>query len=230
MEKLGKIHKTDKIYHHGYDRFYEDFLYKYINKKFNFLEIGMHYGDSMKLWKDYFKYATIFGLEIKKEYKENRIHVVKGDQNKLEDLQKLIKITKKCDVILDDGSHVPEHQLFSFNFLFEHCLNYGGTYIIEDIETSYWKKGQLYGYNINSGPNSKKNIVNIFRIILPIVNREFLTETEKNKIYKKKLVSKYVLDHISSINFGMNCIIIKKMTKEEKEKFGNRIDRFKHFL
>lgn len=104
----------------------------------------MHYGDSMKLWKEYFKYAKIYGLEIKKEYRENRIHVVKGDQNKLEDLQRLIKITKKCDIILDDGSHVPKHQLFSFLFLFEHCLNYGGTYIIEDIETSYWKNGHLY--------------------------------------------------------------------------------------
>jgi hypothetical protein len=230
MYALGQKHYTDKIYHHRYDRFYEDYLHKYINKKFNFLEIGMDYGESMKLWKDYFKYANIFGLEIRRNYKEDRINVVKGDQNKLADLQNLIKITKNCDVILDDGSHVPEHQLFSFNFLFEKCLNYGGTYIIEDIETSYWKNGKLYGYDIKSGPNTKKNIVNIFRIILPIVNREFLTETEKNKIYKKKLVSKYVLDNISSINFGMNCIIIKKMTKEEKEKFGNRIYRFKHFL
>ena len=29
MYALGQKHKTDKIYHHGYHRFYEDFLNKY---------------------------------------------------------------------------------------------------------------------------------------------------------------------------------------------------------
>ena len=229
MYALGKIHYTDKIHHHGYNRFYEDYLNKYRKKKFNFLEIGMDYGESMKLWRDYFKNANIFGLEIQQEYKDERIMVVKGDQSNLTDLKNLVKITKKCDVILDDGSHVPEHQLISFNYLFEKCLSEGGVYIIEDIETSYWKKGNLYGYPINSGPNSNNNIVNIFKEILPIVNREFLVESEKEKLYNK-YINNYALDNISSINFGMNCIIIKKMSKFEKNKFFNRSYRFKKFL
>ena len=230
MYALGKIHYTDKIHHHGYNRFYEDYLNKYRKKKFNFLEIGMDYGESMKLWRDYFKNANIFGLEIQQEYKDERINVVKGDQSNLTDLKNLVKITKKCDVILDDGSHVPEHQLISFNYLFEKCLSEGGVYIIEDIETSYWKKGNLYGYPINSGPNSNNNIVNIFKEILPIVNREFLVESEKEKLYNNKYINKFALDNISSINFGMNCIIIKKMSKFEKNKFFDRSYRFKKFL
>ena len=229
MYALGKIHYTDKIHHHGYNRFYEDYLNKYRKKKFNFLEIGMDYGESMKLWRDYFKNANIFGLEIQQEYKDERINVVKGDQSNLTDLKNLVKITKKCDVILDDGSHVPEHQLISFNYLFEKCLSEGGVYIIEDIETSYWKKGNLYGYPINSGPNSNNNIVNIFKEILPIVNREFLVESEKEKLYNK-YINNYALDNISSLNFGMNCIIIKKMSKFEKNKFFDRSYRFKKFL
>ena len=68
MYKLGKKHKTDKIYHHGYQRFYEDVLTKYRNKPIHFLEIGMDTGSSLHLWKDYFKKAKIFGLEIKEEY------------------------------------------------------------------------------------------------------------------------------------------------------------------
>ena len=230
MYALGKIHYTDKIHHHGYNRFYEDYLNKYRKKKFNFLEIGMDYGESMKLWRDYFKNANIFGLEIQQEYKDERINVVKGDQSNLTDLKNLVKITKKCDVILDDGSHVPEHQLISFNYLFEKCLSEGGVYIIEDIETSYWKKGNLYGYPINSGPNSNNNIVNIFKEILPIVNREFLVESEKEKLYNNKYINNYALDNISSLNFGMNCIIIKKMSKFEKNKFFDRSYRFKKFL
>ena len=233
MYALGKIHKTDKIYHHGYYRFYEDVLNKYRKKNINFLEIGMDTGESLNLWRDYFQKANIYGLEINQEYKNDKIYVMKGNQNKINDLKKLVKITNECDVILDDGSHVPSHQLKSFNYLFENCLKKGGVYIIEDIETSYWKRekgAKLYGYNINAGFNSKNNIVNIFQEIIPIVNREFLIQNAKNNLYSNKKISDYCLDHISSITFGMNCIIIKKMSKYEKDKFGDRDYRFRRYI
>ena len=233
MYALGNKHKTDKIYHHGYHRFYEDVLNKYRKKKLNFLEIGMDTGESLNLWRDYFPKANIYGLEINQEYKNNKIYVMKGNQNKISDLKKLVKITNECEVILDDGSHVPSHQLKSFNYLFENCLKKGGVYIIEDIETSYWKRekgAKLYGYNINAGFNSKNNIVNIFQEIVPIVNREFLIQNAKNNLYSIKKISDYCLDHISSITFGMNCIIIKKMSKYEKDKFGDRDYRFRRYI
>lgn len=233
MYALGKKHKTDKIYHHGYYRFYEDVLNKYRKKNINFLEIGMDTGESLNLWRDYFPKANIYGLEINQEYKNDKIYVMKGNQNKINDLKKLVEITKECEVILDDGSHVPSHQLKSFNYLFENCLKKGGVYIIEDIETSYWKRekgAKLYGYNINAGFNSKNNIVNIFQEIIPIVNREFLIQNAKDNLYSKKKISDYCLNHISSITFGMNCIIIKKMSKYEKDKFGNRDYRFRRYL
>jgi len=193
----------------------------------------MDTGESLNLWRDYFPKANIYGLEINQEYKNDKIYVMKGNQNKISDLKKLVEITKECEVILDDGSHVPSHQLKSFNYLFENCLKKGGVYIIEDIETSYWKRekgAKLYGYNINAGFNSKNNIVNIFQEILPIVNREFLIQNAKNNLYSNKKISDYCLDHISSITFGMNCIIIKKMSKYEKDKFGDRDYRFRRFL
>ena len=237
LYKLGKKHPTDKISYHGYDRFYEDFLYKYKKRQIKLLEIGFLYGDSIKLWLDYFKKAEIYAIEadikLYKKYKKNfdkRLTLIYADQSNISDLKNIVKLIDNCEVIIDDGSHVPEHQLLSFNYLFENCLKEGGVYIIEDIETSYWKKGELYGYNVKAGPKSKKNIVNIFRIILPIVNREFLTNKEKKELYKTKYVTKYVLDNISSINFGMNCIIIKKMSNFEKRKFGDREYRFERYL
>lgn len=236
MYAISKTVITDKVKYHGYHRYYEDFLNKYRDKKINFLEIGFWHGESAKLWLKYFKYANIYSLDSDirffEKYKINndRFRYIKGDQGNLQDLDNVVKITGICDVILDDGSHLPKHQLISFNYLFENCLRDGGVYIIEDIETSYWKKGDLYKNEINEGPNSRTNIVNIFRVILPIVNREFLNEKETKKIYDTKYVSKYVLDNISSLNFGMNCIIIKKMSIYEKQKFGNRPYRFSHFL
>lgn len=230
---LGTKYNTNKIYHHGYHRYYEDFLLKYKKKKFNFLEIGMDVGKSLFLWRDYFPKAFIYGLEIKQEYIDKNIFVIKGDQSSLKDLKKLVSITNKCNVIIDDGSHVPEHQLISFNYLFKHCLSEDGIYIIEDIETSYWrkdKKAKLYGYNIDSGYDSKNNIVNIFRDIVPIVNREFISKENKKNLIKKSRLTEYCINNISSIMFGMNCIIIKKISNYEKKKFTNRKYRYKKFI
>ncbi len=43
----------------------------------------------------------------------------------------------RYDIIIDDGSHVPQHQIISLACLLR-ALNPGGLYIIEDLKTSYW--------------------------------------------------------------------------------------------
>jgi hypothetical protein len=58
--------------------------------------------------------------------KENaRFH---GDQSKIEDLDQLLtvkNIKKNLDLIVDDGSHYPEHQKISFKHLFINGLKPG---------------------------------------------------------------------------------------------------------
>ena len=49
-----KESKTDKISHHGYQRFYPWFLAHFRNKNINLLEIGIDRTESLKLWKGYF--------------------------------------------------------------------------------------------------------------------------------------------------------------------------------
>lgn len=101
-----------------------------------------------------------------------------------------------------------------------------GGYIIEDIETSYWKKSILYNYKIDAGYDSKDNIVKIFRDISDIVNREFLTDENIEEIKSYNKIDFDNLKYISFIMFGQNCIIIKKMTKDEYSKYGKRKYRF----
>ena len=43
----------------------------------------------------------------------------------------------RYDIIIDDGSHIPGHQLTSLACLLP-ALNPGGLYVIEGLETSYW--------------------------------------------------------------------------------------------
>ena len=50
------------------------------------------------------------------------------------------------DIIIDDGSHVPYHQVFSFFCLWKAVVP-GGLYVIEDLETNYWLPGRrVYGH------------------------------------------------------------------------------------
>jgi hypothetical protein len=228
MFQSGIKYKTDKITHHGYQRFYDYFLLPIKNNKMNILEIGVDDLRSLKMWLDFFKNATIYGIDInKKDFEYNRGCIFQGDQSKKKDLQKIVKKIGKCRFIIDDGSHVPEHQLLSFNYLFKECLEFGGIYIIEDVETSYWKNATLYNYPINAGfLNDDINIVQIFKNITDIVNREFLTE--ENKVFLKKYnkIDYDNLKYISMITFGGNCIIIKKMTEKEYSVYGNRKYRF----
>lgn len=228
MFKAGIKYKTDKITHHGYHRFYDYFLIPIKYHKMNVLEIGLDNLKSLKMWLDFFPNANIYGLDINDiNYKYDRGTIFKGDQSKKKDLINIVKIIGKCNFIIDDGSHVPSHQLITFNYLFKECLDFGGIYIIEDIETSYWNNSTLYNYPINAGyMNNDKNIVQIFKNIVDIVNREFLTDENKKFIKKYKKIDFENLKYISMITFAGNCIIIKKMTQKEYNIYGNRKYRF----
>jgi hypothetical protein len=225
MFKSGIQYKTDKLTHHGYHRYYDMFLYPLINKDIILFEIGIDASRSLKMWNNMFKNGKIYGMDIEVNYVHEKGEIFKGDQSNAEDLDRIINIINKASIIIDDGSHKPEHQLFTFNYLFEKLLIFGGIYIIEDIETNYWTKGKLYNYDINAGYDAKNNVVKIFRDIVDIVNREFLLKEYLKKM-EQSAINYENLKYISSITFGANCIIIKKMTIDEYKRYASREYRF----
>ena len=136
-----------------------------------------------------------------------------GDAGEVDFLRKMVDSEDdKFSIIVDDGSHVPEHQLLAFNYLFEHGLDWGGKYVIEDIETSYWTNGVLYNNEIGSDLGSI-NIVNVFKERVDDVNKEFFDP--------------WVESLIESIEFGHNCIIVTKVGLEGE---GDRIYRMAGFV
>ena len=157
--------------------------------------------------------------------------VYQCDQSSKEDLLKIKKKfeSKSIDLIVDDGSHIPEHIILTFNIFFKSILNNGCSYVVEDIETSYWSNATCYGYKANYGLNSKNSIVNIFSLLNHWVNREFLRPNQK-KILKRKFQSLNLdietINMISSITFGQNCICITKNLDEDFV-FQERDYRFK---
>jgi hypothetical protein len=218
FEKLGTKYKTDKTMHHGYHFFYPRFLEPLRNETFTMLEIGLGtfedntgtagcVGNSPKLWKEYFSNAKVFVMDIDYEYMDEYGTVIKGDQSNIKDIIRVANQVGPAKFIIDDGSHHAEHQLLTFNYLFQNLLEPGGVYIIEDIECSYWKPDtDIYGYRIGY-----LNIIDYFTKYQHELNSEF--NHGKNTL------------EISSISYGQNCIIITKQTAEEKS-FYNRQYRF----
>lgn len=222
MEEILNRYGSDKCNHHGYHRFYELVLKDMKNEDMNILEIGLGGGQSMKAWEEYFPNARIFIMDISHDRHFDRCRVIRGDQSKASDLQRVIDEVEVANLIIDDGSHVPDHQILTFNMLFTSILMEGGVYIIEDIETSYWKTGSCYGYPLAHGQDHPKNLVNIFKnLIHPHINKEFSTQTTVDD----SPISKEARSQISHITFGTNCIIVHKQKDHEKH-FFNRTYRF----
>jgi hypothetical protein len=104
----------------GYKDLMEPFVPQYIH------------GASLRMWRDYFPDAEIYACDILPEtlINDGRIHSIEVDQSKASDLEKLLP-WGPFDVIIDDGSHLPLHQIFTAKFLLPH-LSRGGMYVIED--------------------------------------------------------------------------------------------------
>jgi hypothetical protein len=144
--KLSDIYKKysgpcgcgDKGTFHSYIEKYELLFEQLKDEKINFLEIGILNGKSVLLWKEYFKNANIYAVDI-----NNKDHLNLQDEKTFifhldatsDEFKDLIK-DFKFDIIIDDGSHLLDDQIKSFEFL-KHCLKENSIYIIEDVFYSH---------------------------------------------------------------------------------------------
>jgi hypothetical protein len=74
---------------------------------------------------------------------KNKVFI--GSQNDPAFLADVVRKTGGIDIVLDDGSHIAEHQETSFRTLWP-LLSEGGLYIIEDTHTAYWPEMFDGGY------------------------------------------------------------------------------------
>jgi len=126
---------TDKWGKHNYTPAYYD-LFKdskqYVKK---LLEIGVAEGAGVRMFRDFFPKAMIYGAEIDEErcITENRIEVFRCDQSKEEDVCKLLlKTGFDLDIVIDDGSHKPKDQVITALTILP-LLKKESLYIIEDV-------------------------------------------------------------------------------------------------
>lgn len=110
----------------------------------NMLPIGKKYksGGSLRMWKDYFKNANIYGADIDKKclFEEERIKTFYVDQGKKDSIFEMWKEIGETDfdIIIDDGCHRFEETITFFESSIDKMSN-NGIYIIEDILASQRK-------------------------------------------------------------------------------------------
>lgn len=147
LDEIGLKNGTDKASdRNDFLRRYEPFLEKHRNQKVKLLEIGVLGGSSIRTWRDYFSEGEIIGGDINpdvKQYAGDRICIEIIDQGKAVDLERLVA-KGPYDVIIDDGSHLWEHQILTLRTLLP-ALKPGGVFIIEDLDTSHGKYRKKYG-------------------------------------------------------------------------------------
>ena len=137
LERIAQQWTTDKgVIGHHYLQYYEWYTERMRESATKVLEIGVDLGKSHRMWRDYFPNATVIGLDSDRQYVTGvdlgeRIELLLGNQNDPAMMEELAS-RGPYDLIVDDGSHIPQHQLLSFQLLFP-ALRPGGVYIIEDI-------------------------------------------------------------------------------------------------
>lgn len=120
------------------------------------LEIGVKGGGSTAFWKALFPDATVVGLDRKlrrwlvSERSEDGVVYLQGDQTDTTRLHDIANTYGPFDLVIDDGSHVSDHQATTLLSLLPR-VQPGGFYVIEDIHASVKEtnaRGVDYGDDI----------------------------------------------------------------------------------
>ena len=151
------------------------------NNQYNMNMLGKDYksGASLRVWRDYFKRANIFGADIDKKtlFNEKRIKTTYVDQSDSKSILKMFKKfkVKKYDVIIDDGCHRFDETIIFFNNAINKLSN-TGIYIIEDIVPSQRKKFLKFF----KSSNLQVKLINFYRPKKNILSNCLITIRKNN--------------------------------------------------
>jgi hypothetical protein len=148
LSKLLELFGTDKQKYgeHSYGATYARLFRGLRYKRLKILEIGILAGESLLSWRAFFPRAVTIGMDIEEKQHfaiGQKTRCYQGDQSSTADLDRIATAEGPFDIVLDDGSHLSRHQIFTFLRLFPHIRD-AGIYIVEDVQTSFWT-GRING-------------------------------------------------------------------------------------
>lgn len=151
------------------------------NNLYNMSKLGKNYkpGASLRVWRDYFKNAIIYGADIDKTIliNEKRIKTTFVDQSKKKSISRMFKNfgVKTFDIIIDDGCHRFDETIIFFNNAINKLSN-TGIYIIEDIVPSQRKKFLKFF----KSSNLQVKLINFYRPKKNILSNCLITIRKNN--------------------------------------------------
>jgi predicted O-methyltransferase YrrM len=150
----SRISRSDKYYWHRYTEVYEPLFARLPDPKL-IVELGIFRGDSMAWLAEQFPRADLVGVDILAAQPDwpasRRIRYVQADQgDRLAIAEMFANLPGPPGLILEDGSHIPRHQV---NCLVEGFarLRPGGLYVLEDICTSHPMTDAFSHYSRSDG-------------------------------------------------------------------------------
>jgi hypothetical protein len=237
MQSLADYYKLDKSINLGFHNYIPVYEKKFSDLKDNikcFFEIGigciekgdmLHVkdfgyktGNSLRMWRDYFVNAEIHGMDLNPESvirNEERIITHIGDQSNNEDIVNIInKINKNIDIVIDDGSHNPVHQVKTFQY-FHPYLKSNSIYCIEDIFPENIEKFK----NLSIFPEEFQDIIRNEYIFEFFDQRQYSNDNSVICIFTKKPKEIYV----NGVGGLGNCMFQIATAAYYSEKYNYKI-------
>jgi len=209
LNRLALVFHTDKWGSHWYTQHYQRYFQPLKHKRLNVLEIGVggyedssHGGESLRMWKAYFRRSQIVGIDIydKTRFREGRIDIRQCDQTDSEALRGLSDEYGGFDIVIDDGSHINEHVIRTFHTLFP-LMRPDGIYVVEDTQTAYWPTWGGGIGNLNSSMTFFKGLADGLNHV------EYPLEGYRPSYFDQNIVE---------IAFFHNLVFIRKGNNDEK--------------
>ncbi len=211
LPMLATLYASDKWGEHWYAQHYQRHFAPLRRKKVVLIEIGIggysdpnSGGNSLRMWRSYFPHGRIYGVDIanKSGHDERRIRTFQGDQSDEDFLRRVIAETGTPDIIIDDGSHLNQHVIKTFDVLFP-LLADDGIYVVEDTQTAYWPN---YGGSSEDFDSAPTSMCKLKRLIDGLNHEEFI---------RPEFVPSYFDEHIVSMHFYHNLAFVYKGWNKE---------------
>lgn len=127
----------------GYIEHYERHFSQFREKPIRLLELGVHRGSSLLMWREYFSRGHIVGVDIGQNplaRNYDRVSFFQGSQGDSGFLEGVAANVAPdgFDVVIDDAAHIASLARASYDTLVPHHLKPGGVYVVEDWGTGYW--------------------------------------------------------------------------------------------
>ena len=212
IKKLFEESKNSSSKWEKYFDIYESVFNKYKNRDVIFVEIGVHNGGSLEIWRNYFSKGTkIIGIDINEECrkfedKNRNIEIYIGNQSDENFWSAFFKKVGKVDIILDDGGHTNFNQIITTANVIKN-INDDGVLLVEDVHTSYMKH-----YN----SSLKQSFINFSKKIIDDINFKNQEKLGKFKyslndyIYSVQFYESIVAFYVNRKKTNLNSMVLNE--------------------